>query len=271
MKTAIVIPARYASTRLPGKPLIQIGGKTMLQRVVEIGRAAAAGKYNKSVTLLVATEDQRVAAHCQEIGAQCVMTSRDCPTGSDRVLEAVQRHGGTFDVIISLQGDAPFMPAAAVAKLMRTFLKNHKLEVATPIVRLNWAELEALREAKKKTPFTGTTVTIDAEGRALWFSKSIIPAIRDEKRMRDTEKHSPVYQHLGLYAYRPDVLVRFVDLPQGRYEQVEGLEQLRLLENGIAIQTALLNVDPGTAQAGIDSPEDIVRAEALLKARGEDA
>lgn len=268
MKTAIVIPARYASTRFPGKPLVKLGGKTMLQRVVEVGREAGAGAGNKSTVLMVATDDERIAAHCKEIDVRCVLTSPDCPTGSDRVLDAVRRDGGDYDVIISLQGDAPFTPPAAIASMIKAFAKHRRHEVVTPIVRLRWDELEALREAKHATPFSGTTVTVDADGRALWFSKNIIPALRNEKQLRDTEKYSPVYQHLGLYAYRPDILSRFVDLPQGRYEQLEGLEQLRLLENGIAVQTVTISVDAGMAQAGIDSPEDVARAESLLKARG---
>src|SRR6185295_2755126 len=154
------------------------GGKTMLQRVVEIGRAAGGGVNNKSTVLLVATEDQRIVDRCEAIGGECVLTSPDCPTGSDRVLEAVKRHGGQFEVLVSLQGDAPFTPPDAIAKMIKAFAKNRRLEVVTPVVRLGWAELDALREAKTATPFTGTTATVDAEGRALWFSKNIIPAIR---------------------------------------------------------------------------------------------
>lgn len=269
MKAAIVIPARYASTRFPGKPLVKLAGKSMLQRVVEIGAAAAAG--NKAFTLLVATDDQRIAEHCKEINATCVMTSPDCPTGSDRVLEAVKRHGGQYDVLLSLQGDAPFTPVEAVAKLLKAFAKNRKHEVVTPVVRLRWEELDALREAKKKTPFSGTTAIVDDNGRAVWFSKNIIPAIRDEQKLRGTDAYSPVYQHIGLYAYRTDILEKFVRMRQSRYEQLEGLEQLRLLENGISVHTVVLGVDAGTAQAGIDSPEDVARAEAILKARGEAA
>jgi 3-deoxy-manno-octulosonate cytidylyltransferase (CMP-KDO synthetase) len=271
MKTAIVIPARYASTRFPGKPLVKLAGKTMLQRVVEIGRKGGAGLNNKSITLLVATEDERIVAHCKEIEVQCVLTSPDCPTGSDRVLEAIKRDGGQYDIAISLQGDAPFTPPDALARMIKAFAKNRRHEVVTPVVRLHWQELDALRGAKKNLPFSGTTVTVGEDGRALWFSKNIIPAIRDEQRLRDTEKLSPVHQHLGLYAYRLDILQRYVGLPQGRYEKLEGLEQLRLIENGIEVHTVLLSVDVGAAQAGIDSPEDVARAETILKARGEAA
>lgn len=267
MKTAIIIPARYGSTRFPGKPLAKIGGRTMLERVVDVGRRAAAN--HKNVTLAVATEDRRIADHCKEIGVLCFMTSENCPTGSDRVLEAAEIAGGDFDYIFSLQGDAPFTPVEAIAKMLDAAQNDSATEVVTPVVRLRWEELDALREAKKITPFSGTTAIIDATGRALWFSKNIIPAIRREDALRRESGFSPVHQHIGLYGYRSDILRRFVSLPQSPYEQLEGLEQLRLLENGIAIRTVTLELDAGLAQAGIDSPEDLQRAEALIAEHGD--
>lgn len=267
MKTAIIIPARYGSTRFPGKPLALIAGKSMLARVVDIGRQAA--QDHENITLLVATEDERIAAHCREIGADCVMTSPNCPTGSDRVLEAAQKAGNDFDFTISLQGDAPFTPPQAIAKMLAAIEKDPAIEVVTPVIRLRWAELDALREAKKTTPFSGTTAIVGQKGRARWFSKTIIPAIRHEAELRRSGEYSPVHQHIGLYGYRRDILERFARLPSGYYEQLEGLEQLRMLENGITIQTVLLDVDAGQAQAGIDSPEDVERAEALLASAAE--
>lgn len=263
MKTAIIIPARYGSTRFPGKPLIKIGGRSMLSRVVEIGRAAA--ETHENVTLMVATEDERIAAHCDEIGVACVMTSDQCRTGSDRVLEAAEKAGGDFDFLLSLQGDAPFTPLSAISAMMNTVYADPSLEVVTPVIRLRWSELDALRESKKTTPFSGTTAIIGAGGMAHWFSKAIIPAIRKEDQHRAANEFSPVHQHIGLYGYRTDILKRFVSLPEGHYEALEGLEQLRFLENGIRIKTVSINVDLGMAQAGIDSPEDVARAEAFLK------
>ena len=264
MKAAIVIPARYGSTRFPGKPLAEIAGKTMLRRVVEIGWQAAAARGD--VILLVATDDQRIAAHCAEIGVDCVITSEHCATGSDRVLEAMHRKGGHYDVVMSLQGDAPFTPLSAITGLLDAFEENTNREVVTPVIRLRWDELEALREAKKVTPFSGTTAIVASDGKAIWFSKNIIPAFRAEASLRvQSPAFSPVYQHLGLYAYRTDVLEKFVRLPQGYYETLEGLEQLRLLENGFSIHTIRLDVPAGMAQAGVDAPEDIVRAEEFLE------
>ena len=265
MKTAIIIPARYGSTRFPGKPLVSLGGESMLSRVVGVARAAASSL--RHVTLAVATEDARIEQHCRDIGVQCVMTSDDCKTGSDRVLQAVQILEGDFEFVVGLQGDAPFTPVEAPLKMIEAFQGNPSLEVITPIVQLRWAELDALRESKKTTPFSGTTCVTDVKGKALWFSKNILPAIRKEEALRSSEKFSPVFQHIGLYGFRFDVLKKFVALPEGQYERLEGLEQLRLLENGISIQTITLQVDAGLAQSGIDSPEDVARAEKILASR----
>ena len=265
MKIAIVIPARYGSTRFPGKPLVKLAGESMLSRVVRIGRQAA--ENAGGTTLAVATEDQRIADHCREIGVDCVMTSEDCPTGSDRVLEPAEKMGGDFDFVLGLQGDAPFTPLEAPQKMIAAFQDDPTREVITPVVRLRWSELDALRESKKVTPFSGTTAIVDAAGEARWFSKTIIPAIRKEEKHREASEFSPVHQHLGLYGFRFDILKKFVTLPMGHYEQLEGLEQLRLLENNISIHAVTLDVDLGTAQAGIDSPEDVARAEKILAAQ----
>ncbi len=259
MKTAIIIPARYASTRFPGKPLVKLGGQSMLCRVADIARQAA-DKID-GVAFAVATEDSRIEDHCKEIGVPCVMTSDSCKTGSDRVLEAAEKLGGDFEFVLGLQGDAPFTPIDAPVRMIEMFKSNRQCEVVTPVVRLRWTELDALKDSKKITPFSGTTCVVDREGRALWFSKNILPAIRKEDR---TTEFSPVLQHIGLYGFRYDILKKFVALNEGVYERLEGLEQLRLLENGIAVQTVTLNVDAGLAQAGIDSPEDVERAERLL-------
>jgi len=258
MKTAIIIPARYGSTRFPGKPLAMIAGQTMLSRVVDIARAVSVD------IVAVATEDQRIADHADTLGVQCVMTSDKCETGSDRVLEAIDALDADIDFVIGLQGDAPFTPPAALNAMIDQVKENPKIDVITPVVNLRWAELDALREQKKTTPFSGTTAILNAQGRALWFSKSILPAIRKEEVLRAQGDYSPVYQHMGLYGYRVDVLRRFAGLAPAVYEQLEGLEQLRLIENNIDIHTVTIDLADGLAQSGIDSPEDVTRAEKRL-------
>ena len=234
----------------------------MLAHVVDVGRKAASAY--KNTDLIVATEDERIATHCRDLGVTCFITSENCATGSDRVLEAADKSGKSYDILMSLQGDAPFTPVTAIGALLDAFEKNSKHEVVTPVVRLRWSELNALREAKRITPFSGTVAIVQKDGTASWFSKSIIPAMRDEASLRKNSEFSPVLQHLGLYAYRTDILRRFVAMPQGNYERLEGLEQLRFLENNIKIHAVTIETDLGLAQAGIDSPEDVIRAEKLL-------
>lgn len=262
MNISIIIPARYGSTRFPGKPLVKIAGQSMLSRVVDIAKQSAIG--HDTISIVVATEDERILKHAEEIGVHAVMTSDNCATGSDRVLEAVLKTNPKCDFVFGLQGDAPFTPANAISTMIDAVKNNPDIQVITPVINLRWSELDALKHNKKQTPFSGTTAIINHEGQALWFSKNIIPAIRNEEKYKKDE-YSPVYQHLGLYGFQLKTLEKFVALPQGKYEKLEGLEQLRLLENDIPIHTVTLDVEAGLAQAGIDSPEDVTRAEKILE------
>ncbi len=262
MKTAIVIPARYGSTRFPGKPLAMIGGKSMLARVVDIAKELS--QTSEDISFAVATDDERIAGHCQGIGAPYIMTPEKCQTGSDRVLSALFQLNDWPDFVVNLQGDAPFTPSFVLREMIDTFQNNPRLEVVTPVHLLSWEELDELREAKKTSPFSGTTAILDKDRRALWFSKSILPAIRREKEMRESGATCPVWRHLGLYGFRPDVLEKFCELPAGHYEELEGLEQLRLIENGFRIQAVPVTITGGIVHSGIDSPEDLARAEKLI-------
>ncbi|MGH1399312.1 MAG: 3-deoxy-manno-octulosonate cytidylyltransferase [Alphaproteobacteria bacterium] len=264
MRIAIAIPARYGSTRFAGKPLALIGGRSMLSRVVDLARSVAAG-YD-DIDVFVTTEDARIADHAAEIGVECVVTDDSFETGSDRVLGALKISGKQPDFVLNLQGDAPFTPPEALHALIAGAREHSSADVITPVHRLRWGDLDRLRESKKVTPFSGTTAVMDADGRAIWFSKNIIPAIRKEEALREASDVSPVRQHMGLYGYRMAALERFCALPVGHYEALEGLEQLRMLENGMHIQCVEIDVDAGAMQSGIDTPEDLARAEARLKA-----
>lgn len=267
MKTAIIIPARYGSTRLPGKPLALIAGQSLLQRVVKIARAAALG--DADVVAVVATDDERIAAHARDIGATCVMTPESCPTGTDRVAEAVKALDFDPQFIINLQGDAPLTPPAHIAALIHSF-KTEPCDAVTPVIRLSWGELDKLRENKVVTPFSGTTAVFDeGTGRALWFSKNILPAIRKEASLREKGPLSPVYRHIGLYGYSRRMLEHFVTLPEGRYEALEGLEQLRIVEHGYELRCVPVEMTGRPSVSGVDSPEDIARAEAIIAQYGE--
>jgi 3-deoxy-manno-octulosonate cytidylyltransferase (CMP-KDO synthetase) len=266
-QTAIIIPARYASTRFPGKPLAVIAGRTMIERVADIAVAACA--QIPGTQFAVATEDQRIIDFCADKNIPAVITDDTCKTGTDRVAQAVKNLKWSPDIILGLQGDAPFTPLVAVTGVIQALRDTPHADVATPVVKLRWAELDRLRDNKKTTPFSGCTCVVDASNRALWFSKNIIPAMRKEKELRTQSEFSPVYQHLGLYGYRAAALQKFIALPEGVYEKLEGLEQLRVVEAGMHIQAVPLNIDLGLAQSGVDSPEDVIRAEDTIAKYGE--
>ena len=264
MKIAIIIPARYGSTRFEGKPLAEINGKAMIDHTADIALTAAAN--HKNVSVIIATDDDRIKDHCEGQGRTVLMTSDTCKTGSDRVLEAAIKLSDEPDIVVNLQGDAPLTPLSALDLVIREFSVNPEAQVVTPVQQLAWNDLDKLRRNKQTTPFTGTTAVLNKHGRAMWFSKNVLPAMRKEDQYRHGGELSPVYQHLGLYGYRLDVLKKFVNLPEGHYEALEGLEQLRFLENDIPIQCVKIDSSE-VVHSGVDSPEDIPRAEAILKAR----
>jgi 3-deoxy-manno-octulosonate cytidylyltransferase (CMP-KDO synthetase) len=264
MRPLIVIPARYGSTRFPAKPLHLIAGKTLLARVVEVAKAAAA---QTGAQLVVATDDVRIETHAAELGAASVMTDPALPSGTDRAFAAAQ--GFDVDFVVNLQGDAPFTPPAMIAALIEAARGDaDTADVYTPVTAMTWAALDALREHKKTSPFSGTTCIADENGKALWFSKQIIPAIRNETKLQAAGEPSPVLRHVGLYAYTLAALARYVALPMGRYEALEGLEQLRFLENGMRVRAVLAEGSPFDL-GGIDTPEDAAEAERLIAERGE--
>lgn len=265
LKTLIVVPARYGSTRFPGKPLAKINGVSMVVRVAR--RAEAAARALDNATYVVATDDQRIADHCRDNGYSAVLTDAALPSGSDRALAAARAVSETPRFIVNLQGDAPFTPPDHITAIVAA-LEAREADAATPCVRLDWAGLDALREAKKTSPFSGTTCLVGEDGEALWFSKTILPTLRNEDALRRERTLSPVRQHIGLYAFQRQSLQRFADLPSSPYEKLEGLEQLRLLEN----RMSLLCVEVAPARflaSGVDTPEDLARVEALIAANGD--
>lgn len=268
MQTLIVVPARYGSTRFPGKPLAEINGISMVRRTARI--AELASRQIKNSSYVVATDDDRIKMHCEAHGLQCVMTPDTLKTGSDRALAAVEllqtRQDKSFECIINLQGDAPFTPVTHIISLAKAM--DTGADVATPYVQLSWDALDALRKHKIETPFSGTTVVVDNDSKAIWFSKNIIPAIRKEERLKQESPLSPINRHIGLYAYTKEALERFTKCDESTYEKLEGLEQLRILENGMTIECVRVD-PPKIATSGIDSPSDIVMAEALIAKYGD--
>jgi 3-deoxy-manno-octulosonate cytidylyltransferase (CMP-KDO synthetase) len=266
MRTLIVVPARFGSSRLPGKPLAEIAGQSMVSRVAGLARRAA--EEAGSATYVVATDDTRILEHCRDRGLQVVMTDPALPSGSDRALAAAEGLGVSPEFIVNLQGDAPFTPAAHVTAVIETLIAVKEAGAATPYIRLSWDALDRLRAHKRGSPFSGTTLTTGPDGRALWFSKTILPAMRKEAELRRLAPQSPVCQHIGLYGYRHEALRKFCALPESRYERLEGLEQLRLIEAGIRVQA--VEVQPGPiAIPGIDTAEDLALAERLVAEAGD--
>lgn len=259
-KPLIVIPARMASKRFRGKPLAEIAGVSMIRRTAKIAADLAGTDY------VVATDHADISEHCESHDIPVFMTDADLPSGSDRALAAANLHGGQADIIVNLQGDAPFTDASHVKAIIER-LQENDVDIATPAIQLDWAALDTLRKDKIATPFSGTTV-VENNGRAMWFSKTIIPAIRKEESLRNETAPSPVLRHVGLYGFRRDALERYTQLLQSHYEKLEGLEQLRALENGMSI--AIVKVDPPRISSpGIDTKADLERAEALIKEHGD--
>lgn len=276
----IVIPARYASTRLPGKPLIKIAGVEMLKRVAQI--AEYVSRKLNHCSYVIATDDTRIQDFCQQENMPAVMTSESCQSGTERCWDAVQsmkQQGVEPKFIVNLQGDNPLCPPWFLERLILDWQSQQgalsassqqvSKQVFTPFVHLSWDELDALREAKKVTPYSGTTVQINKNDYALTFSKIILPAMRKEDKLRASLDKPPVRRHIGLYAYTYSALEEYFNLAPSPYEEPEGLEQMRFLEHDIPVKMVEVDYQGRVGMSGVDSPEDIERAEAVIAKCGE--
>jgi 3-deoxy-manno-octulosonate cytidylyltransferase (CMP-KDO synthetase) len=237
----------------------------MLRHTARI--AELASNQISNCDYVVATDDTRIKEHCEAHELNFVMTADTLKTGSDRALAAADVMPKTYDFVVNLQGDAPFTPVDSIVALAET-IEHTRADVATPYIQLSWDDLDTLREHKQSTPFSGTTVAVSENGYALWFSKNIIPGIRKESELRESTKLSPIKRHIGLYAFSYEALKRFTTYPESQYETLEGLEQLRLLENGMNIACVSVS-PPKVSTSGIDSPADIDIAEALIAKHGD--
>lgn len=248
-----IIPARYASTRFPGKPLAMIGGKPMIQRVCEQA-SKALGR------VVVATDDERIRRCVENFGGEAVMTSPDHRSGTDRCREAYANCGSRARVVINIQGDEPFIDPRQIQALTDCFTANPDCRIATLVRRfdpaLGWDAL-----FNPNTP----KVVLDNEGNALMFSRSIIPYVRN-KPWQEWIGSAEFFTHVGMYGYRADALDEITRLPQSSLEKAESLEQLRWLQAGYRIATAVTDIPT----VGIDTPEDLERACALLNQANRD-
>jgi 3-deoxy-manno-octulosonate cytidylyltransferase (CMP-KDO synthetase) len=224
----VVIPARYGSTRFPGKPLKMITGWSMIHRVWCLAKAAPG-----VASVYVAIDDDRIASHVRGFGGEAIMTPPECHDSTERVFRAAEALARPPAIVVNLQGDAVLIPPWVIGAMIGVMPSDPSVEIATPAVRVDRRSYEALRAAKQAGEVGGTTVAFDRCHNALYFSKSLIPFMRSNV---DTGAALPIYRHIGLYAYRFETLYRYVALEPGPLERAEKLEQLRALENGIPIR-----------------------------------
>lgn len=243
MKFIGIIPARYASTRFPGKPLAMLGGKSVIQRVYEQVKDVLDDVY-------VATDDRRIFDMVLSFGGKVVMTSSSHQSGTDRIAEAIEKIGGDWDVIVNVQGDEPFIQQEQVEAVCRCF-EDESTQIAT--LGKPFATMEAARNVNSPK------IVVDNQGFAMYFSRSVIPFVRNVEENEWIERF-PFLKHIGVYAYRKEVLENITKLPQSSLEKAESLEQLRWLQNGYKIKVGLTDIET----VGIDTPEDLKRAEQLI-------
>jgi 3-deoxy-manno-octulosonate cytidylyltransferase (CMP-KDO synthetase) len=242
----IVIPARYASSRFPGKPLAPIAGKPMIQHVVERVKQA-----QQQVRVVIATEDERILQAAKEFGAEAVMTRPDHKTGTDRVAEVAAHIQA--DIYINVQGDEPLIDAGTIDAVIETMAEDESIQLATPC--------SAITHQPDIMDPNVVKAVMDFDGNALYFSRAPIPWVRDTGT-KVAARHT---KHIGLYGYRRDALLEFPTLPPGELERVEQLEQLRWLENGFKIRVVETEYDA----VSVDVPADIAKVEKILSVQGD--
>ncbi len=258
MGTMIVIPARMGSSRFPGKPMAMIAGRSMIERMWRIATAVEGIDG-----VVIAIDDPALGEHVRGFGGHTVMTDPACRNGTERVNDAIRNLAASPRSVINLQGDAVLTPPWIIQAVADRLAADRTAEIVTPAVRLTREGYERLKASKAGGEVGGTTVTFDAEGRALYFSKTIIPFIRGE--IPDPPQ---VWRHIGLYGYRRTTLAAYLSLPVGQFERVEQLEQLRALEAGIPI-TVVETDYRGRSHWAVDAPSDVAIVEEIIAREGE--
>ncbi len=264
MSVLIVIPARFASSRFPGKPLEKLRGatgveKTLIQRTWE-----AASSVPGVDRVVVATDDIRIRDAVEWFGAECVMTSPSCRNGTERCCATIERLGARFDTVVNLQGDAPLTPPSFVESIVETMRTALGVGVATPVIRCDPSMIQAFAQDRSSNRAGGTTVVFDSSNRALYFSKEMIPWTGQGFI---TDDACPVYLHAGVYAYTPESLRWYNRQDPGRLEICEGLEQLRFLEHGMDVLCVEVESEHKHFWE-VNNPGDIAKVEERLSALG---
>ncbi len=264
MKTIVFIPARFASTRYPGKPLARLTLPDGQQKsLIQMSWEAASGIAGVDA-VYVATDDMRIADAARAFGAEVVMTAESCANGTERCADALQAAGIEADLVVNFQGDAPLTPPWFVEALIAAMEADPTIEMATPVLRCDPQTYANFVEDRRNGRVGGTTAVFGTDMRALYFSKEVIPFV-DPAKMPDPV---PVFHHVGVYAYRPGALAAYVAQPATPLEQLEGLEQLRFLETGTPVTCVEVEAR-GRVFWELNNPEDVPRIEAALQARAE--
>ncbi len=266
MQVAIVIPVRYASTRYPGKPLATLKGANGLEKTLVHRTWEAASKVKGVEKVVVATDDHRIVDEVLSFGGESILTSSECLNGTERCAEALQKFENFYDIVVNVQGDAPLSPPEFVESLVRTLKDNSEAQVATPVLRCDGTILSRLKADRKNGRVGGTTVVIGQGNKALYFSKEVIPWCNQKFGPNDL---TPIFHHVGIYAYRKEALEWYSRTKPSILEDLEGLEQLRFLGGGIAINCVEVNAK-GRVFWELNNPSDIKFIEEEFNALGID-
>lgn len=264
MSVLIVIPARYASTRYPGKPLVALKGVNGRKQSLIERSWRAAGEVRNADRVVVATDDSRIRDAAEAFGAEVVMTSADCQNGTERCAEAHVALGGGYDMVVNLQGDAPLTPHWFVEDLIDALQADIKAQVATPVLQCDGRALNGFLVDRKAGRVGGTTAVFARNRHALYFSKEVVPFT---SHTFSDDDPTPVFHHVGVYAYRPAALALYPEWPVGPLETLEGLEQLRFLENDRPVLCVVVEAR-GRQFWELNNPEDVARLEGMMAEMG---
>ena len=260
MKAVIIIPARYGSTRYPGKPLAPLrtreGKKSLIQLSWE-----AANKVSGISEIYVATDDKRIEEHAVAFGAKVIQTSSKCKNGTERCAEAVSNARLEAEIIVNFQGDAPLTPSWFVEEIIASLKADKSTDMATPVLRLDRKSYNLFFEDRKSDRVGGTTVVFDKDMYALYFSKELIPFFEISKI--EPDKPIPCYHHVGVYAYRKNILREYLSWPESNLEKLEGLEQLRFLSENKKVKCVEVS-SRGNVFWELNNPEDVQRIEKVI-------
>ena len=260
MKTVIIIPARYASTRYPGKPLVQLRTKEGKKSLIQLSWEAA-NKVSGISEIYVATDDKRIEEHAVTFGAKVVQTSSKCKNGTERCAEAVNNAQLDAEIIVNFQGDAPLTPSWFVEDIIAALKADKSTDMATPVLRLDRKSYNLFSEDRKSDRVGGTTVVFDKHMCALYFSKELIPFFEISKIGSDEQ--IPCYHHVGVYAYRKNILKDYLRWPESNLEKLEGLEQLRFLVENKRVKCVEVD-NKGRVFWELNNPQDVQLIEKVL-------